>query len=189
MAQVQSFPPIAGPDARVLVLGSMPGVESLRQHRYYGHPRNAFWPILGRLFGFDPARAYDERVEALRTHRIALWDVLAHCVRPGSLDADIRDEVPNELGSFLTERPTIHTIAFNGQKAAAAFRKHVATRAPDEVARRRLETLPSTSPAHAGMTFEEKLRRWSVVRDAARGTTARSPDARRDGTRGARLSG
>lgn len=166
--RVQSFPPIAGPDARVLVLGSMPGVESLRRAQYYAHPRNAFWPIVGDLFGFDSERPYEERVTALRAARVALWDVLAHCVRPGSLDADIRDEVPNDLPGFLAEHAGVHTIAFNGQKAATAFEKHVAPAIPERLPDLWLERLPSTSPAHASLSRADKLERWRVVHDAAR---------------------
>ena len=175
MSRVQSFPPIFATDARVLVLGSMPGVESLRQQRYYAHPRNAFWPIMAELFGFDPELEYDDRVARLGAHRVALWDVLAHCVRPGSLDADIVDEVPNDFDGLLARCTNLRTIAFNGQKAATAFKKHVAPGLAERLANLQLATLPSTSPAHAGMTRAEKLRRWSVVADRSARPEASAP--------------
>ena len=159
-AHVQGFAPVAAADARILVLGSMPGVASLRQARYYAHPRNAFWPIAGQVLGFDPAADYPRRLQALRFAGVALWDVLQACERPGSLDADIRGDtlVPNDFAAFLLAHPRLVRVCFNGGKAASLYRRHVLPRLPA----RPLEyvDLPSTSPAHAAASFEKKLAAW-----------------------------
>lgn len=157
--QVWGFAPVAAPDARVLVLGSMPGVASLKQARYYAHPRNAFWPIAAQVLGFDAGLDYAQRLQALQAAGVALWDVLHACERPGSLDADIRRDtlVPNDFASFLDRHPAITRICFNGGKAAALYRRHVLPtldRSVDYV------DLPSTSPAHAAASFDMKLAAW-----------------------------
>jgi len=161
---IHGFPAIAGPDARVLVLGSMPGEASLRLRQYYGHPHNAFWNIMGELLGFDATLDYAGRTAALVRHRVALWDVLAACRRAGSLDAAIERAgiVPNDFAGFLATHPLIGRICFNGATAERLFRRHVAAQlAPDSAVA--LLRLPSTSPAHAGMSYARKLHAWRVV--------------------------
>ena len=197
----RSFPPLEGPRATVLILGTMPGVASLEAARYYAHPRNAFWPIVMALLdaegvspepsagartrvresaaGTAPLAArrgaarrlpdYDERTSRLTSRGIALWDVLAECVRPGSLDVAIRreSERPNDLLALCGRHPELALIAFNGQAAAKLFERHAgaAVRAyrPDL----RYATLPSTSPAYASLTLAAKHERW---REALEGT-------------------
>ncbi|HEY1078280.1 MAG TPA: DNA-deoxyinosine glycosylase [Fontimonas sp.] len=164
--RVSSFPPVAAADARVLVLGSMPGVASLSAQRYYAHPRNAFWPLMGELLGFDPQLDYERRLAALRRAGVALWDVLGHCERPGSLDADIvRDScVPNDFAGFFNTHPQVRAVFFNGNTAAQAFRRQVLpTLTANSLA---LHTLPSTSPAHAGLSFARKRAAWQALADA-----------------------
>lgn len=158
--QVRGFEPVAAPDARILVLGSMPGVASLRQARYYAHPRNAFWPIAASVFGFDPGLDYAGRLRSLQAAGVALWDVLQACDRPGSLDADIRAGtlVANDFGAFLARHPAIVRICFNGGKAASLYRRHVL---PGVAASVEYLALPSTSPAHAAASFDQKLAAWS----------------------------
>jgi hypoxanthine-DNA glycosylase len=155
------FPPIAGQGARILVLGSMPGVASLAAGEYYAHPRNQFWRIAGASCGFDPGASYVHRKAALTAAGIALWDVIGSCRRPGSLDAAIDDDsiVANDLAAFLASHTRIARVCFNGRRAEAAWRRHVQGQLP---AGRKPEyrLLPSTSPAHAGMGYLRKLQVW-----------------------------
>lgn len=159
------FPPIADAHARILILGSLPGQVSLRQRQYYAQPQNAFWKIMGRLCDAGPERPYPERARRLVHNGIALWDVCAAAQRPGSLDAAIvhASVVPNDFATFLAAHPRIGLIGFNGGKAAGLYRRLVLPALPAALAAIRCATLPSTSPAHAAMPFEEKLTRWAAV--------------------------
>ena len=161
LRRLSGFPPIARQSARILILGSMPSVASLAAGEYYAHPRNAFWPIVAELLGFDARAPYAKRCAALRAADIALWDVVGSCFRPGSLDAAIfeRSIRANDFAAFLARHPRITRVCFNGRKAANAWRRHVTPRLP---AGRELEYryLPSTSPAHAGMSYLRKLALW-----------------------------
>jgi TDG/mug DNA glycosylase family protein len=156
---VRSFPPIARSNARVLILGSMPGVASLAVGEYYAHPRNAFWPIMGAVFGAGPELPYEARVERLVAQRVAVWDVLKTCFRGGSLDSSIVEDsiVPNDFAGFFAAHPKIERVCFNGAKAEQAFRRYVLPALDVEMEYVRL---PSTSPAHAGMSFAKKLAVW-----------------------------
>ena len=160
-----AFAPVATPTARVLILGSMPGVASLDAVAYYAHPRNAFWTMMARLLGFDVTAPYAERLAALQDAGIALWDVLAACVRPGSLDADIEQssiEI-NDFEAFFATHPSIQRILLNGGAAFDLYRRHVLPtlgRGPAALARQRL---PSTSPAYAAMPATEKYRHWHAA--------------------------
>ena len=122
-----SLPPVVAPDANLLILGSMPGVRSLEAQQYYAQPRNAFWPIMGEMLGAGPEQPYEVRLEILQRNRIALWDVLKSCHRPGSLDATIRaaDAVPNDFAQLLSAHPTITHVFFNGVAAAGLFERLV----------------------------------------------------------------
>jgi hypoxanthine-DNA glycosylase len=164
------FPPIAAPDARVLVLGSMPSVASLGKQQYYGHPQNAFWPIMGRLFGAGPELRYEDRMRILRERRVAVWDVLRQCHREGSLDTAIRaeTEMPNDFARFFQEHPQITRVFFNGQKAETAFRRHVLRQLACLDRELKFSRLPSTSPAHAGRSLAQKLAAWWEVERALR---------------------
>lgn len=166
MPKARSFPPLARPDARVLILGSMPGQESLRQRQYYAFPHNQFWPIMGALFGAGGDLPYPKRVRVLLERGVAVWDVLKSCEREGSLDGDIRPETEraNDLRRFLRAHAGIRAVFFNGGKAESAFRRHVRPRLGPRAARLRFERLPSTSPAHAGLPRAAKLKAWRRVR-------------------------
>lgn len=159
------FLPIARADARVIILGSMPGRASLAAAQYYAHPRNAFWPILGHLLNFSPTLDAESRYALLRDNGIALWDVLQQCKRPGSLDAAIEKSsaIDNDFTGFFRQHPAITQIFFNGAHAEKCFRRVRHTQfLPDKLHYRRL---PSTSPANAGSSFAQKLSAWSVIRD------------------------
>jgi hypoxanthine-DNA glycosylase len=153
-----SFAPLLRGDARLLVLGSMPGRASLDALQYYAHPRNAFWPIIAAHCGIDPALGYHLRVAALLDAGIALWDVLCECRRPGSLDSaiELADARPNAIAELLDAHPRIVRVCCNGAAATKLYRRFGLPGAP----RIELIQLPSTSPAHAGMGFAEKMRRW-----------------------------
>jgi len=157
-----SFAPIADGRSRVLILGSMPGRESLKAGQYYAHRRNAFWPILGGLLGFDPHGPYESRGKALRSAGIALWDVLHSCKRDGSLDSSIEaaSETANDFRAFFGAHPKIQRVFFNGAKAELAYLQHV--RPAIDIALR-YQRLPSTSPAHAAVPFKKKLDAWRIV--------------------------
>ena len=156
------FPPIAAPRARLLILGSMPGVESLRRQQYYAHPRNAFWLVMGELVGACPELDYVERVELLKQNRISLWDVLDRCVRPGSLDGDIErtSETVNPLFGFCREQSELRALAFNGRKARETFARHIEKKDPLFWQDFQLIDLPSTSPAYASLRPAAKLEIW-----------------------------
>ncbi len=161
-ARVSSFPPVAQADARILILGSMPGRESLRLGQYYAHPRNAFWRILGALTGAHPQLPYGERLARLTSNGIALWDVLHSCSRDGSLDSAIVESsiIANDFASFYAAHPQIRRVFFNGAKAQSAYMRHVQPRLPASCAALGYARLPSTSPAHAGLSVEKKLQEW-----------------------------
>ncbi len=147
--------PIADAATRVLILGSFPGLASLRAQQYYGHPRNHFWKLLGALTGEDlTALAYEQRVARLRALRIGVWDVIARCERAGSLDSAIRNEQPNDFSVLFAASPRIERVAFNGAKAAR-YRKVL------EAHGKAVVVLPSSSPANAGYSFERKLACWA----------------------------
>lgn len=149
------FPPLVQPDSKVLILGSMPGEKSLAEQQYYAHPRNFFWPFIAAVSNETLPKTYEEKKALLIRNKIALWDVCDACIRSGSLDTAIVDEIPNKLEQFLDRNSGIHTIAFNGKKAAALFHKYFTPRE-----RYTYINLPSTSPANAGMGIEEKHALW-----------------------------
>jgi double-stranded uracil-DNA glycosylase len=167
MPQIQSFPPIENPTAHTLILGSMPGKESLRAGQYYAHRRNAFWPIMDELIGARTTLPYQARIQILKSAGIALWDVLASCTRHSSMDADIEADsiCPNDFASFFLKHPDITHIFFNGSMAEKFFHKHVQPLLEHMLENRPLhyQRLPSTSPANASMRYEQKLSVWKVI--------------------------
>jgi len=172
---LQGFPPVAARDARVLVLGSMPGVASLQAMRYYAHPRNGFWPIMGELIGADPALPYARRLARLKAAGIALWDVLDRCERAGSLDSAIVDATAqaNDFAAFFQRHSKLTAVLFNGAKAEAAYRRFGPPLASFGLSAWRL---PSTSPANASVALAKKTAAWREALQAA-GIAIRAGDS------------
>lgn len=164
MSLLRGLPPVASPDARILILGSMPGQASLTAARYYAHERNVFWRIMGDLVGADPGLPYEARLARLQAAGIALWDVIGSCERYGSLDADIvaGSVQTNDFAAFFAAHARIERIYFNGTAAESTFRRHVLPILGDRLPPQ--HRLPSTSPAHAARGYAEKLAAWSVIK-------------------------
>jgi len=144
------------------VLGSLPGEASLAAGRYYAHPRNAFWRLMRTVIGEDlQAQDYDARLATLLRHRVGLWDVVGEAVRPGSLDAAIRDAVHNDLAALVETLPNLRVVAFNGGAAAKKGMKLLA----GYEGRLKLTPVPSSSPALASLSLEQKAQAWSNLRN------------------------
>lgn len=158
MAAVKrGFPPVVDANVRVLILGSLPGEASLAARQYYGNPRNAFWRLLERVLGVPlVALSYDDRLAALLARGVGLWDVIAEAERSGSLDAAIRDPAANDLLTLIDTLPRLSVVAFNGGAAAKLGGKLLGGRVPTIA-------LPSSSPAHAARSFEDKAMAWSQL--------------------------
>ena len=162
---ISGFAPIARPDARVLILGTVPSRHSLEAGEYYAHPRNTFWPIIERLFAREIGLDYAARTSLLQDAKVALWDVLQAAERLGSLDADIKEPVANDFVGFFEGHRAVRTVFFKGTTARSLWERHVAHTLPAGFDLR-LATLPSTSPANAALYLEGKLAAWEAVRDA-----------------------
>jgi len=156
------FPAIAEHSACILILGSMPSIKSLEQQQYYAHPRNTFWPIMAELFHFDKALSYEKCCMSLIKNHIAVWDAIKTCHRPSSLDQhiDSASMIANDFNVFFQNHPNIEHIFFNGTKAEQVFNRHVLPALNEQQSNIARLRLPSTSPAHAAMTFEQKLALW-----------------------------
>ena len=161
------FPPIETGNVDTLILGSLPGRRSLEMQQYYAHPHNAFWKLIGIIFDADGELPYARRVKILTRHRIALWDVLAAATRPGSLDSSIvhASVRVNDFEAFFRAHPRLRRVFFNGRKAEQMFARFAVPKLGAEFPAIRYECLPSTSPAHAGMTFAKKLDRWRRIKE------------------------
>jgi len=160
MTRKASFPPVVGSDTRLLLLGSLPGEQSLKASRYYAHPQNQFWRLAGAVIGREdlPALDYEERLAALLLARVGLWDVVADAERAGSLDAAIRHHRPNDLHGLIAELPALAAVGFNGGTAARIGRRKLGAGGSLT-----LVDLPSSSPAHT-MAFGVKRERWMALR-------------------------
>lgn len=158
MVWCKSIPYVGNKDAKVLILGSMPGAVSLQYQQYYAHPRNHFWPIIYSILGQPLPTDYLHRIQGLRDNGIALWDVIAECAREGSSDASISMVKPNNFRHFFTEHPDIKLVAFNGAKAAEVWRKYVSL----DLSNFLYVVLPSTSPALT-RPLSEKLQAWEMI--------------------------
>ncbi len=169
--RVHSFPPLIDERARVLVSGTAPSVKSLEYGQFYGHPQNYFWRVVYGLFGkpqendqyAEPDPDYGRRVAFLQNNGLALWDIIAHCEREGSLDANIKEAVPNDFPGLLRAYPNIRCIAFNGSKAYDTFRKHYGKH--DAFRNVALLKLPSTSPIPTKhmRSLEDRVEAWKAI--------------------------
>lgn len=158
---ITCFEPVADKNCRILILGSMPGAESLRQQQYYAFERNQFWKIIFKLFDEEFSHDYETKRKIILKHNISLWDVLKSCEREGSLDSNIKNESVNDFKDFFKECPNISHVFFNGTKAQQSFKTHVGF---DKFPHLEYVLLPSTSPAHT-IKFEKKLEAWSIIKD------------------------
>lgn len=157
--KVLGLAPIADENSRILILGTMPGVESLRKQAYYGNTRNLFWQIIAEVTGKNVPEEYGEMKLFLLKNKIALWDMCQACFREGSLDRNISEETPNDIKSFVEKHPQIKIIAFNGKESAKLFSKHFSS-----LKGIKLLALPSSSPANAGISWETKVSEWSKLK-------------------------
>ena len=155
IGRLVAFPPVAGPDARILILGSMPSEASLREGFYYGHPRNAFWRILSEVYGRPIPETIDGKKALILDNHLALWDSLMACEREGSLDSAIRKPELNDFAGLFDRCPLIHTVLFNGGTAHRLFMKSGA----ELLNGRKWRVMPSTSPAYT-LPYERKLTLW-----------------------------
>jgi len=162
----RGFAYVADDNARLLILGSMPGRKSLDEMQYYAHAQNVFWPIMAELFGFDASLGYAQRLQQLKNKHIALWDVAEACVRPGSMDhaIDMATVLPNDFNGFLRSHRQIRAIFFNGRKAEELFCRTVEPRLAQPFTEIERHLLPSTSPANAAMSLAQKMQHWQIVR-------------------------
>jgi len=158
---ITSFEPIVDKNCRILILGTMPSVTSLKKQQYYGNKQNHFWRIIYNLFNKDVEEDYESRKIFLLNHHIAVWDVLKCCDREGSSDSKIINPVPNNFETFFKNYPNIKAVFFNGRKAEELFKKLVIGKMnlKDDLLFYRL---PSTSPARI-MRFEDKLEQWKAI--------------------------
>ncbi len=150
----------------MLILGTMPSEASLLKQQYYGHPRNAFWPIMAVLYGINPDADYELRKAVLLGNGVAVWDVLQSCSRKGSSDARI-DEGSikiNDFAGFFLRYPAIKRIAFNGRMAEKLYKKHVLPSLNQRIAEFESQCLPSTSPAYAALSLEKKVEAWKAIK-------------------------
>jgi hypoxanthine-DNA glycosylase len=164
MPFVESFEPVIGSNPRVLILGSMPGIASLNAQQYYAHPRNAFWPVMAEILGVQWAPDYAQRISQLKKYPVVLWDTLKACHRDGSLDSAIkRQELEaNDIAGLLECYPSLQLIAFNGTASEKYFKQRVAGDLPPGCSIERIR-LPSTSPAHASKSWQQKLQDWRAI--------------------------
>lgn len=179
MAVINSFSPILSLAPTKLILGSMPGKRSLQEVQYYAHPQNVFWRIIENLYNSDRVqykntdyakadhrkKLYEEKIQLIKKSDLALWDVLQGCSREGSLDSDIIESsiVINDFSAFLAKHKTIKHIYFNGAKAEQLYKRYVVPTLGEPEKHLPTTRLPSTSPAYAALSFENKLQAWQLM--------------------------
>ena len=157
--KIEGLAPLVNEYSKVLILGTMPSVESLRKQAYYGNDRNLFWKLMTQVTGKEVPLVYEERKEFLLENNIALWDMCQTCLREGSLDSAISEETPNDIPSFVQTHPGIKAIAFNGKASAKLFTKYFGSIDGIDLC-----SMPSTSPANAGIMWEVKVGEWGKIK-------------------------
>jgi TDG/mug DNA glycosylase family protein len=161
--RLSGLAPVVDAQSRILILGTFPSQLSLKRGEYYANPQNQFWKIMENLFEIPAHSPYHERIRELQSEHIALWDVIRTCRRTGSSDAAIIDDEPNDLPGFLEHHPQLRYILLNGKRGFPWIRRFVkADQLPHHLV---IECLPSTSPANARYTLEEKIRKWQILKD------------------------
>ena len=167
MTEISGFKPLGNSNARILILGSMPSVRSLEKQQYYGHPRNAFWRIMSALFNEDKPIIYQQGEQLLQAKGIAVWDVLKSCARQGSLDSAINKHSiqTNDFLALFATFSQIECVFFNGAMAEVLYKKYVYPLLPAEYNALNYARLPSTSPAYAAMSYQDKLAAWTVLKE------------------------
>ncbi len=156
--KIVSFKPIINHTSQILILGTMPGIKSLEENEYYAHKRNAFWPIIYKLFDEQISENYEDKKKFILKNNIALWDTLKLCLREGSLDSQIKEEQANEIYQLLQDFPSVHSVIFNGKASEKFYLRYFEKQKSISY-----YALPSTSPANARKTFNEKLADWAIV--------------------------
>ena len=157
----KSFAPSIDNNSKILILGSMPGVKSLKEQQYYAHPQNRFWKVMGSIFNVPNLHeySYELKLKTLLKNNIALWDTIKSCKREGSLDSDIQNEIPNDIKGLLKKYPNIKTICLNGNKSYSAFKKYF----PELFEKYSCHKMPSTSPANARYSLDILMREWTKI--------------------------
>ena len=156
------FDPIIDQNSKVLVLGSFPSIQSFKNNFYYGHPQNQFWKILAKLFEEEEPKTVEEKKAFLHRHHIALWDMVAGCERETSLDSSLKKIQVNDIAGLLRHYPNIQALFFTGKKAQSLYQRHFGhLNIPTHY-------LPSPSPAYRSMSLEEKVKKWSILKDFLR---------------------
>jgi len=164
-AYIEGFEPIISIDASILILGSMPSTTSINLQQYYGHPRNAFWPIMSALFNDNIDQSYSSRKNLLIINNIAVWDVLQRCERTGSLDANINFTTAktNDFNCLFKHHPNINRVFFNGKLAEKIYKQRILPNLDNRYAYLDYCYLPSTSTAYAALKIEQKIEAWKAI--------------------------
>jgi hypoxanthine-DNA glycosylase len=161
MYNLQSFQPAIDENSKILILGSMPGLKSLEMQQYYAHPQNRFWKIMASICKNNQLvmSDYNDKIKILLMYKIALWDTLKYCDRKGSLDYNIKNEIPNDIYGLLKKYPNINTICLNGLKSSNVFQKYFL----DLKQQYKIFNFPSTSPANAKYSINDLLEKWIIA--------------------------
>ena len=161
MNNCKSFAPSIDNNSQILILGSMPGIKSLKEQEYYAHPQNRFWKVMAHICNVPNLAECDYRtkLQTLLQNKIALWDTIKSCKRNGSLDSNIQNEIPNDINGLLKNYPNIHKICLNGSKSYTAFKKYF----PNLLENYSCHKMPSTSPANARYSLNKLIEEWSKI--------------------------